>query len=58
MLKKGFLASNIIFLSIAHTRKIIDNYLLNLEIILKMTKKNKDFKLMGKICHSTFKRLT
>lgn len=57
MLKKGFLASNVIFVSIQHKKKIIDKYLYNLEKILIDIKKKK-IKLKGKSSHTTFKRLT
>ena len=62
MLKKGFLASNLIYLSTKHTKTIIDKYILNLDQVFKkikqhmMSKKQKKL-LQGPISHTTFKRL-
>jgi glutamate-1-semialdehyde 2,1-aminomutase len=63
MLKMGFLASNLIYLSYAHTNEIIDKYC---DVAYKVFKKIKlaqnDGSLMtlleGPICHSGFTRLT
>lgn len=63
MLKKGFLASNIIYLSFAHTKETINKYLQAAEEVLKIIKsaqikgtlKNL---LEGPVCHSGFSRLT
>tara|TARA_B100001093_G_scaffold384643_1_gene370366 strand:- start:17893 stop:19191 length:1299 start_codon:yes stop_codon:yes gene_type:complete len=62
MLKRGFLASNLIYLNIHHNQKIVDLYLKNLEIVFKnLSRKiiSKKFKSMlnGPVCHGTFKRL-
>ena len=62
MLKRGYLASTLCYLSIAHTPKIIDKYLEDLnEVFAKIKKLNNinDFKevLEGPICHSSFERL-
>ena len=63
MLKRGYLASTLCYLSIAHTKEIIDKYLENLYevflIISKLEKGTKNIKdiLEGPICHSSFKRL-
>tara|TARA_B100000768_G_C11282719_1_gene379645 strand:+ start:4313 stop:5623 length:1311 start_codon:yes stop_codon:yes gene_type:complete len=64
MLKKGYLASNITFLTIFHTKNVIDEFIKNLDpIFLKISKFennkiNVDNFLKGPVCHATFKRLT
>lgn len=63
MLKMDYLASNLIYLSYAHTNEIIDNYC---EVAYKVFKKIKLAQnneslmdlLEGPICHSGFTRLT
>ena len=63
MLKKKYLASNQIFITIHHTKKIIDEYIKKLDPVFKkikyFEKKNIDSKkfLNDKICHQTFQRL-
>jgi glutamate-1-semialdehyde 2,1-aminomutase len=63
MLKKGFLASTNLYVSIAHSKKIIDDYLLELNKIFSKIdsfengEKNVMKFLDGPICHSGFKRL-
>jgi glutamate-1-semialdehyde 2,1-aminomutase len=62
MLKKGYLASNIIFFTICHTKKIIDKYINDLDEcfnkIAKFDSKRRQKKLLkGSVCHSKFKRL-
>ena len=63
MLKKGFLASNLIFISIAHDENIIEEYRDYLDDIFKIIgecendKRNIDTMLENEVCHSTFKRL-
>jgi glutamate-1-semialdehyde 2,1-aminomutase len=59
MLKKGFLASNIIYVSLAHKNKILEKYFSELEkVFFKISKiKNLKKELVGKISHSTFQRL-
>ena len=61
MLKRGYLASNLIYLSTEHTVKIIDKYLNQLDKVFKQIKNNplKKIKklIKGKISHNTFKRL-
>ena len=62
MLKRGFLASNLIYLNIHHNKKIVNLYLKNLEIVFKSLSKNIKLKknksmLNGPVCHGTFKRL-
>ena len=63
MLKKGYLASNITYLSFKHTKERIDDYLEILAKILSDVKneinKGNDLKNLidGEVCHSGFKRL-
>ena len=62
MLRKKILASNIIYLSYAHKRKHIDEYLKNFQIILKKIAKFKNKtdlkkKLLGKVRQSHLKRM-
>ncbi len=63
MLKKGYLASNQIFITIHHTKKIIDKYINKLDPVFKKIKyleknniSSKKF-LKDKVCHQTFQRL-
>ena len=64
MLKKGYLASNITFLTIFHNKKIIDKYIKDLDPVFKKIsffEKKKDIiskYLKVPVCHTTFKRLT
>ena len=63
MLKKGFLASNVIYLSFAHTKRIIDKYKLSVESLVDKFNKIKSKMsyselLDGPPSHSGFKRLT
>jgi glutamate-1-semialdehyde aminotransferase len=63
MLERGFLASNLIFLSFCHTKDIIDRYLFSAHEVFKKIKLamelgNLNELLDGPICHSGFKRLT
>ena len=64
MLKKGYLATNGIYLSTAHSEKIINEYLNALDPIFKKFLSVKiiaiiliDILLDGPVCHSGFKRL-
>ena len=63
MLKKGYLASSTIFLSIFHTKKVIDKYIKNLKPIFCQIKKFEDKNLNiknfldGPVCWSSFTRL-
>ena len=60
MLKKGYLATNSIYLSTAHTDKILKIYLKDFEEVIKKLKKiilNKKIKLSGPVCHSEMKRV-
>ncbi len=62
MLKYGFLASNSLYLSTFHSKKIMDSYLFYLEKVFKMIKdcektgNIKDY-LKGPVCKTHFKRL-
>ena len=64
MLKKNYLASNITYLTIHHKKKVIDDYIKNLDPIfskIKLFEEKKDNVLKylkGPVCHDTFKRLT
>lgn len=62
MLKKGYLATNLIFVSTEHSSEIIDGYFENLDQVFKLIKEceeGRDVKslLEGPVCHSGFKRL-
>jgi len=63
MLKKGFLASNLIFVCTEHKPEIIEKYFTELEPIFSKIKKCETGELNildlldGPICHSSFKRL-
>jgi len=60
MLDRGFLASNLIYVSFAHTQDIIDKYLENaLEVfqLIASNKDNLDSLLKSEISHSGFQRL-
>ena len=62
MLKRGILASNLIYLSIDHSKKIIDHYIKNLDDVFKIISKNLSKskilkKIKGPVCHGTFQRL-
>ena len=63
MLKKGFLATTGIFLTISHTKKIIDQYAENINDIFSLISKCErgeekiDESIDGEICHDSFKRL-
>ena len=63
MLKRGFLASNVIYFSLAHTEEVIDNYALAVKDIINQFQKQindgRISKLLdGPVCHSGFRRLT
>ncbi len=63
MLKKGYLASTVLYLSTAHKKEIINNYLTELNIIFSKIEKcelkesNINNLLDGPVCHDGFKRL-
>ena len=63
MLKYNYLASNLIYVSICHTKKIVDRYIFYLDKVFKkiqlfLNAKSKKNILKGPVCHTTFKRLT
>ena len=63
MLKRGFLASNVIYLSFTHTKEIIDNYAVAVTDVFDQIRKhpidNRISELLdGPVCHSGFQRLT
>ena len=63
LLKKGYLASTVLYSSTAHKKDIIDNYLTELDVVFRTIKKcekkelNIDLLLEGPVCHGGFKRL-
>lgn len=62
MLKRGFLASTVIYISIAHTQEIMDRYLKAAAEVFSGIRKgirsgNLEQLLEGPVCHSGFKRL-
>jgi glutamate-1-semialdehyde aminotransferase len=60
MLKKGYLASNLIYVSYAHTKDIVDAYLENARLVFKLISENKnDLKklLKSEVSHGGFQRL-
>lgn len=62
MLKRGFLASNVVYACIAHTDAVVERYLENLEavfdvIALAQQGAGVHALLDGPVCHSGFKRL-
>ena len=62
MLKKGYLASNSIYLSVEHTDKILNTYLNNLNLIFKKIKNCEDGDnikeyLKYPVSHKGFQRL-
>lgn len=63
MLKRGFLASNVIYLSIAHTPELCDKYISALSDVFKLLQEalnaNKKIAMLidGPVCHSGFQRL-
>ncbi len=62
MLKKGFLSTNIIFTSTAHTERLINKYISNLDAIFQNLSNfengvNIDEYLEYPVCHTDFKRL-
>jgi len=63
MLKKGFLASNVFYASIAHTQDVVDEYFEKLDPVFEIIKecelKHKKINdlLETSVCHSGFKRL-
>jgi glutamate-1-semialdehyde 2,1-aminomutase len=62
MLKKGYLATNLLFSSTAHSQEVIDGYFEYLEPIFKTIKECEEGRniaslLNGPVCHSGFKRL-
>ena len=62
MLKKGYLASNAVYVSLVHTPEVIEKYFYELDNIFKKIKNCEEGKdilkmLEGPICHSGFSRL-
>lgn len=63
LLKKGFLASTVLYSSTAHSKEIIDSYLYELNVVFQTLRKCElrerliDELLEGPVCHGGFKRL-
>ena len=60
MLNKGFLASTLIYVSIAHTDEILDKYLKTAEEVFQHIADNKDNLerlIKSEVCHDGFRRL-
>ena len=62
MLKQGYLASTLCYLSLSHTKEIIDNYIYQLDDIFEQVSKCElDNSIENFLevpqCHSGFKRL-
>jgi glutamate-1-semialdehyde 2,1-aminomutase len=62
MLKKGYLASNSVYVCIDHNQEILENYFSELEPIFEIINecengKNINTLLQGPVCHAGFKRL-
>ena len=62
MLKKNYLASNLIYLTIHHNKKVIDKYIKNLSYVFKNLRGISNLnqikkKLNSKVSHKTFQRL-
>lgn len=62
MLAKGYLATNLVFSSIAHTPDIVDGYFEALDPVFALIKECEDGRdvhslLKGPVCHAGFKRL-
>jgi glutamate-1-semialdehyde aminotransferase len=63
LLKKGYLASTVLYSSTAHSKNIIDNYLFELDSVFNIIDKCErleveiDSLIEGPVCHGGFKRL-
>ena len=63
MLKKGYLASTVLYSCTAHTKPVINSYLEELDTVFQKIEKcergtlNIDDLLEGPVCHGGFKRL-
>jgi len=62
MLKKKYLVSNVIFMSILHDKKVINQYIEQLNYVFKMIKKCEEGEpinnfLKNEVCYSPFERL-
>ena len=63
MLKKGYLASTLCYVSVVHTKEIVDQYIKNLNDVFELISKCEqdilsiDDLIEGPICHDGFKRL-
>ena len=63
LLKSNIMASNVVYCSISHTKKIINNYISKLDVVFKLIKKIEDNKLKieniltSKVCISGFRNI-
>lgn len=62
MLSKGYLASNLVFVCVAHTPDVLDGYFEALDPVFALVRECEDGRdvntlLKGPVCHSGFKRL-
>ena len=62
MLKKGYLASNSVYVCIDHTADVVDGYFESLDPIFALVRECEDGRdvmtlLEGPVCHAGFKRL-
>ena len=63
MLKRGFLATNSVYVSFVHDKKLVDEYIDNLDEVFAIisqcenTDLDIDELLDGDVCHSEFTRL-
>lgn len=62
MLKMNYLAGNLVYITVNHTKKIISDYIYSLDKVFKKLSKINSVSeikklLKGPVCHSTFKRL-
>ncbi len=63
MLKRGYLASQSVYVSYCHTEEIIDEYIINVDEVFKIIKKAIDNNVViesleGPVAHNGFQRLT
>ena len=56
MLKRGFLASNLVYVSIVHTHQILKKYFIELDRVFKKITKKRNI-LQGERAYTDFKRL-
>ena len=62
MLKKGYLATTVFYVSTAHTKQVLDDYFKEIKEVFELLRQCEQGKdvyelLEGPVCHSGFKRL-